>query len=126
MEEPISKLSETWIAKTRKQFRQFLDETDFPDPIRLGERGPALVYPEWLIMFIAVLSVQCNRTSYLAIHRMVMAHWSVIAGDLNLKPISERQLRDRLKKIRHIPGRPAAFVSGVLPFLEPPERGKRR
>lgn len=126
MEKPISKLSETWIAKNRALFRQFLTQTNFPDPKRLGERGPELRYPEWLIMFIAVLCVQCKVTSYVALHRMVVWHWSVIGKDLCLAPISERQLRDRLKKIRHEPSRPAAFVFQVLPYLEPPARGKRR
>ena len=49
------KISENWILETRELFREFLDETDFPDPERLGERGPAFKYPEWIIMFIAVM-----------------------------------------------------------------------
>ena len=52
------KISTKWILKTRELFRGFLDETNFPDPDRLGERGPKFKYPEWLIMFIAVLSVK--------------------------------------------------------------------
>jgi hypothetical protein len=35
-----------------------VDETDFPDSPRLGERGAVFRYPEWLIMFIAILSVK--------------------------------------------------------------------
>ena len=51
-----NKISTHWILETRDDFRNFLDETDFPDPQRMGERGPNFRYPEWLIMFIAILS----------------------------------------------------------------------
>jgi hypothetical protein len=112
------KLSPQWILETRKDFRSFLKETKFPNPLRLGERGPEFVYPEWLIMFIAILSVKCKLKSYLAIHRMAKEYWSVISQGLNLKLISERQLRDRLKKICHFPGKPAAFIFQVFPVLE--------
>ena len=53
-----NKISTRWIRETRNDFRAFLDETDFPDPQRMGERGPNFKYPEWLIMFIAILSVK--------------------------------------------------------------------
>jgi len=53
-----NKISTCWIRQTRDDFRAFLDETGFPDPERLGERGPKFRYPEWLIMFIAILSVK--------------------------------------------------------------------
>jgi hypothetical protein len=86
-----NKISIRWIRETRNDFRAFLDETDFPDPERLGERGPKFKYPEWLIMFIAILSVK-----------------------LKIKT----QLRERLKKIRHFPGKPAAFIFQLFPELE--------
>ena len=35
------RISKRWIQKTREYFREFLDETDFPDPERIGERGIA-------------------------------------------------------------------------------------
>lgn len=57
MTKPANKISDKWIKQTREFFREFLDETGFPDPERMGERGPAFKYPEWIIMFIAVLSV---------------------------------------------------------------------
>lgn len=112
------KISEKWIIETRELFRGFLDETDFPDPERLGERGPKFKYPEWLIMFIAVLSVKLKIKSYVQIHKMAMEYWDVIAQDLGLRPISERQLRDRLKKICHHPGKPATFIFQLFPELE--------
>lgn len=114
----VNKLSLEWISQTRKDFRLFLKETKFPNPVRLGKRGPEFKYPEWLIMFIAILSVKCKLKSYLAIHRMVKEYWSVISQGLNLKLISERQLRDRLKKICHFPRKPAAFTFQVFPELE--------
>ena len=114
-----NKISEQWIRETRDDFRAFLDETDFPDPQRLGERGPKFQYPEWLIMFVAILSIKSKVKSYVQIHRMAMQYWDQIAAGLDLKPISERQLRDRLKKICHHPRRPATFIFQLFPELEP-------
>lgn len=112
------KISSKWIEQTRNYFREFLDETDFPDPDRLGERGPKFYYPEWLIMFIAVLSVKLKIKSYVQIHKMALDYWEQITKDLDLKPISERQLRDRLKKICHHPKKPAVFIFQMFPELE--------
>ena len=113
-----NKISTRWIRQTRNDFRAFLDETDFPDPDRLGQRGPKFIYPEWLIMFIAVLSVKMKIKSYVQIHKTAIKYWQVIAEGLDLKPISERQLRERLKKIRHFPGKPATFIFQLFPELE--------
>ena len=118
MVKKAKKISSKWIEHNREFFRGFLDETDFPDPDRTGERGPKFTYPEWLIMFIAVLSVKMKIKTYVQIHKMVIDYWDLIAKDLNLKPISERQLRDRLKKISHQPGKPATFIFQMFPELE--------
>ena len=114
----VSKISREWIQETRDNFRSFLDETDFPDPERLGQRGPTFKYPEWLIMFIAILAVKCKRKSYVAIHKMTTEYWDTIAEGLHVSLISERQLRDRLKKISHFPRSPAAFVFQLFPEWE--------
>ena len=119
MAKRAKKISRKWIEQTREFFRDFLDETDFPDPERNGERGPTFQYPEWLIMFIAVLSVKMKIKTYVQIHKMAVEYWDLIAKDLDLKPISERQLRDRLKKISHKPGKPATFIFQMFPELEP-------
>jgi hypothetical protein len=66
-------------------------------------------------MFIAVLSVKCKEKTYLGIHRMACRYWSVITPDKNLAPISESQLRERLKKICHTPRGPAAFILQLFP-----------
>jgi len=58
------KISKKWIEQNRLKFREFLDETDFPDPERTGERGPKFQYPEWLIMLIAGLSVKLKIKTY--------------------------------------------------------------
>ena len=113
-----NKISTRWIRETRNDFRAFLDETDFPDPQRLGERGPVFKYPEWLIMFIAVLSVKLKVKSYVQIHKVAVKYWDIIAQGMDLNPISEKQLRDRLKKICHFPGKPAAFIFQLFPELE--------
>lgn len=119
MAKHVTKLSREWIKRTRADFREFLNETKFPDPKREeGSRGPEWRYPEWLIMFIAILSVKDKRKSYIAIHKMTTEYWDVIAEGMKLKPLSERQLRDRLKKICHSPRKPAAFVFQLFPQLE--------
>ena len=118
MPRKANKISTRWIRETREAFRDFLDETNFPDPERLGERGPKFKYPEWLIMFIAILSVKLKVKSYVQIHKMAVKYWDIIAQDMDLSPISEKQLRDRLKKIRHFPGDPAAFIFQLFPELE--------
>ena len=113
------KISKKWIEQNRIQFREFLDETEFPDPERAGERGPKFQYPKWLIMLIAVLSVKLKIKTYIQIHKTATGYWDQIAAGLNLKPISERQLRDRLKKICHHPRKPATFIFQLFPELEP-------
>ena len=118
MPRKANKISTRWIRETREAFRNFLDETNFPDPERLGERGPKFKYPEWLIMFIAILSVKLKVKSYVQIHKMAVKYWDIIAQGMDLSPISEKQLRDRLKKIRHFPGDPAAFIFQLFPELE--------
>lgn len=115
MANEVSKLNPKWISVTRKYFLDFLEMTKFPQFERNGTRGSSFDYPEWLIMFIAVLSVKCKEKTYLGIHRMTERYWTEIAAGLDLPVISESQLRDRLKKIRHTPGRPAKFISQVFP-----------
>lgn len=115
MAKAASKLNPAWITQTRNYFLEFLEVTKFPHPERNGARGSKFHYPEWLIMFIAVLSVKCKAKSYVAIHKMAIQYWPHIAADLKLPPISESQLRDRLKKIRHSPRRPASFIFQLFP-----------
>jgi len=119
MAKQISKLSRDWIKRTRADFKSFLTETGFPDPKREeGSRGPEFLYPEWLIMFIAILSVKCKVKNYQAIHRMTAEYWEAITEGLRLKIISERQLRERLKKICHSPRKPATFIFQLFPQME--------
>ena len=118
MPKKAHKISEKWIVQNRAFSRKFLDQTGFPDPERAGERGPTFKYPERLIMFIAILSVKLKLKSYVQIHRMAEQYWDPIAADLDLEPISERQLRDRLKKICHHPGKPAKFIFQIFPELD--------
>lgn len=109
------KLNPEWVKETRIYFKKFLKETKFSHPDRDGTRGSKFSYPEWLIMFIAILSVKCKEKTYLGIHRLTVEYWDLIAEGLKLKPLSERQLRDRLKKICHSPGKPAAFIFQIFP-----------
>lgn len=107
---PVSKLNPAWVKQVKHEFREFLRVTNFPEPIRNGTRGSPFAYPEWLIMLIAVLSVKAKVKSYLGIHRLAVEYWPLLTPDKALLPISESQLRERLKKIRHTPGKPAAFI----------------
>ena len=113
-EEP-GKLNPAWVKQFVKEFQAFLKETKFPEPERNGERGSTFEYPESLIMAIAVLSVKCKVKTYLGIHRLAQQYWQYLTPQKDLKPISESQLRERLKKIRHTPGKPARFIFQLFP-----------
>ena len=117
MQKQTPKLNPDWVLKTRDYFVEFLKVTKFPHPGRNGTRGSKFDYPEWLIMFIAILSVKCKVKEYTKIHAMAVQYWKIIIQETDLpqKPISERQLRDRLKKIRHEPGKPAMFIFQIFP-----------
>lgn len=110
-------LNPKWIKETRDYFLEFLKVTEFPHPARNGNRGSEFEYPEWIIMFIAILSVKCKVKTYVGIHRLATEYWEeIVSGKrIDKSPISERQLRDRLKKICHTPRRPAMFVSQIFP-----------
>ena len=115
MSNQITKLNPEWISATRKYFLNFLEVTKFPHPQRMGRRGSEFAYPEWMIMFIAVLAVKCKVKSYLGIHKLAVCYWKQIAQGEDVPPISETQLRTRLKKIRHLPGTPAGFIQQIFP-----------
>lgn len=114
----ITKLNPEWVRETRDRFKRFLKETKFPHPIRNGNRGSRFDYPEWLIMLVAILSVKAKAKNYLAMHRLTVQYWPVISDGLpskiRKKPISESNLRLRLKKICHFPGKPAMFIFQVF------------
>lgn len=115
MSRQITKLNPKWISATRKYFLDFLEVTKFPHPVRHGMRGGEFDYPEWMIMFIAILAVKCKVKSYLGIHKLAVQYWEQIAAGQDVPPISESQLRTRLKKIRHQPGKPAGFIQQIFP-----------
>jgi hypothetical protein len=106
----VPKLNPKWIQHTKAEFLEFLRVTRFPEFTRNGTRGSTFEYPEWLIMLIAILSVKCKVKTYLGIHRLAVQYWAWLTPRPDLPPISESQLRDRLKKIRHSPGKPAGFI----------------
>ena len=115
---PVPKLNPQWIKQAKTEFDEFLQATHFPEPVRNGIRGSTFDYPESLILFIAVLSVKAHVKTYQGIHRLVIQYWELLAPGPHLAPISETQLRDRLKKIRHSPRKPAGFVSQIFPAEE--------
>jgi hypothetical protein len=118
MPKPIPKLNPQWVCEARDYFLRFLRVTQFPYPVRNGNRGSEFDYPEWLIMFLAVLSVKTKIKGYRAIHRLAVQYWQIIIQgrkDMKVKPISERQLRDRLKKISYQSGRTPMFVLQIFP-----------
>ena len=107
---PTPKLNPKWIRDTKTEFLRFLRLTHFPELSRNGTRGSLFEYPEWLIMLIAILSVKCKVKTYQGIHRLTCQYWQWLTPDPGLSPISESQLRERLKKIRHSPRKPAGFI----------------
>ena len=109
------KLNPSWIKKTKKYFLDFLKVTNFPMPLRGGERGTDYEYPEWLIMFISIMAVKLHIKTYMGIHKMSTEYWDLITDNKALKPISERQLRDRLKKIGHKARRAPGFIFQIFP-----------
>jgi hypothetical protein len=115
---PVPKLNPEWIKQAKTEFDDFLQATHFPEPVRNGIRGSTFDYPESLIMFIAVLAVKAKVKTYQGIHRLVVQYWKFLAPDPQLTPISETQLRERLKKIRHAPRKPAGFISQIFPAKE--------
>jgi len=66
-------------------------------------------------MFLAILAVKGKVKSYVGIHQLAARYWDVVAADLGVPPISESQLRERLKKICPTPGKPAAFIFQIFP-----------
>lgn len=110
-----SKLNPEWVKETRDYFKKFLKVSKFPHPERNGNRGSKFDYPEWLIMLIAIVAVKGKVKTYLGIHKLAVQYWSILAEGLKVKPISERQLRDRLKKICHSPRDPAMFIFQIFP-----------
>ena len=119
MPKQIPKLNPAWVKKTRDYFLDFLKVTEFPHPVRNGTRGSEFEYPEWLIIFIAILSVKCKNKTYVGIHAMAKQYWKVIIEGTDvkkdLKPIPETTLRYRLKKICHQPGKPAGIIFQIFP-----------
>jgi hypothetical protein len=114
----VPKLNPEWIKQAKSEFDEFLHETNFPEPVRNGIRGSTFEYPESLILFVAVLSVKAKVKTYQGMHRLVVQYWEYLTPAPPLAPISETQLRERLKKIRHSPRKPARFISQVFPAAE--------
>ena len=90
-----SQLNPDWVREARDDFRKVLKVTQFPHPVRNGSRGSTFDDPEWLIMCMAILAVKADAKSYLAIHRLAVRYWEIIAERLELKPIPESTLRTR-------------------------------
>jgi hypothetical protein len=111
-----SRISKRWVKQTRAYFLTFLQETKFPELDRHGERGEAFQYPEWLIMLIGVLAVKSQENTYLGMHRLSTRDWNELCGgQLQAPPISESQLRERLKKISFQPGSGAGYMHQIFP-----------
>ena len=109
-------ISKEWVKETREYFLDFLRLTRFPELRRHGEHGFISDYPEWLIMLIGVLAAKCKEKTYVGIHRLSTNYWPELCGEeVNLPPISESQLRERLKKICFKPGVGAGYIQQIFP-----------
>jgi len=91
MDKYISKISSEWIRETREMFIRFPEETGFSNPECLGEREPVFKYPEWLIMFISVLSVKLKISTHTGIHKITLQYRDIITEGPDPEPVSERQ-----------------------------------
>ena len=110
-----SMVSQEWVQAPRTYFLDFLHTTRFPELPRHGERGLMYAYPEWLIMLIGVLAVKCKEKTYVGIHRVSTRYWQDLCGhEVTLPPISESQLRERLKKICFEPGTGAGYIYQIF------------
>ena len=108
-------VSKEWIQATRPYFLDFRHTTGVRELQRPGERGVLCAYPEWLIMWIGVLAVKCKAKSYVGIHRLRTRYWQERCGqDVIVPPISESQLRERLKKICFEPGTGAGYIYQIF------------
>jgi len=111
-----SMVSKEWVKETREYFLAFLRATRFPELTRHGEYGLVFDYPEWLIMLIGVVAVKCKEKTYVGIHRLSTRYWQELCGrEVKLPPISESQLRERLKKICFQPGGGAGYLYQIFP-----------
>lgn len=111
-----SMVSKEWVKETREYFLAFLRATRFPELTRHGEYGLVFDYPEWLIMLIGVVAVKCKEKTYVGIHRLSTRYWQELCGrEVKLPPISESQLRERLKKICFQPGEGAGYIYQMFP-----------
>ena len=111
-----SMVSKQWIKETRKYFLDFLRATNFPEFAHVGERGPEVEYPEWLIMLIGVVAVKSKEKTYVGIHRLSARYWKELCGkEVRAAPISESRLRTRLKKICFAPGAGAGYIYQIFP-----------
>ncbi len=122
---PVSKLNSAWIQQVKDEFCDFLNVTRFSEPKRDGTRGSTFQYRESLILLIAVLAVKCKVKSYQGIHRLVVQYWSILTPTPDTRPISKSQLWDRIKKIRHTPRKPTAFISQFFPETVAIDRRQR-
>jgi len=101
--------------RAKVELRKFLKVTQFPHPVRNGTRGSPCDDPEWLIMFMAIFAVNADARSDLAIHRLAVQDWEIMAAHLDLKSMPESTRRIRLKKLCHSPRQLAGFIVQVFP-----------
>lgn len=111
-----SMVSAQWVRETRGYVLEFLRATNFPEFSVQRERGPAVEYPEWLIMLIGVLAVKCKEQTYVGIHRLSTRYWKELCGqEVSAKPSSESRLRARLRKICFVPESGAGYMYQIFP-----------
>ena len=108
-----------WVTPARDDFQAFLRVTTGPHAVRNGTRGRAVDDPEWLIMFMAIVSVKAHVKHDLVIYRLAVQHWDRRAegldGRTRMTPISEAQLRDRFKtSAMHLESLPRALFRTFL------------
>jgi hypothetical protein len=112
------KLARQWVRHTRQYVLPFRHTTCFPSLERHGQRGKTCASPEWVIMLIGVLAVQCRAPTDVGIHRMTCRFWKDLCGrQLREAPSSESPWRERFKTI----GDQLGTAPGSVVQLCPPE-----
>jgi hypothetical protein len=107
-----------WVTPARDGFQAFLRVTKCPHPVRNGTRGSAFDDPEWLIMFMAIVSVKAHVKDDLPIGLQSSTGIGLLRGWTGAHarhPSQRYSLRDRFKKICHAPGKSAACIMQDFP-----------
>jgi len=90
MAKKVRKISKKWIQENRFLLREFLDETEFPDPERTGERGPKFQYGSdvwWEYSDIIPPNWNLPTISRMGVHKLpnILASYNLAIDSIEIK-----------------------------------------